>query len=469
MAKNVSNLIKFLAVILILTLVARGTSGATLPKVDVTNPQAADITEAVSGTATVVSAGSIDLCAPEGLQVEEMLVGVGQKVSIGDMVAVFDADDVSDALIRQSSQLDSLNLRLSKLGRGEEADRSALENAQKNYDKAQSDYDTAKGKQKKLPSVKDAKKAVKDAEANEKLKKEEFDAAPDDEALEQAWQDAVQKLDKAKAVLADAQKAASDVSSAADRLDDAGASLSRAEADYEKAKQQVSDASAQNRIDASVLRLDIEKQKELVRKLESLSETGGQFFSEAEGIVSMAVDEGRKTDANAVVRLTDGTGGTKAEMTLESGDAEKLAVGDECMVAYGSGMYYRPSASAAVFAIAPPDERDNVKVTLLLPEGDWTKGQRLDAQVIISRVSYGQCVPLTALHSDNSGYFVYVVTEKKTVLGIENVLTRTPVNLKAKDDSNAAVEGPVGSDDNVVTGSNKNIDDGSRVRIKQEG
>ena len=128
-------------------------------------------------------------------------------------------------------------------------------------------------------------------------------------------------------------------------------------------------------------------------------------------------------------------------------------------------MYYRPTSAATVFAIALPDDRDRVKVTLLLPEGDWTRGQSLEAEVVISRTSYSLCVPLSALHSDNSGYFVYTVTEKSTVLGIENVLTQVPVNLSARDDTNAAIEGALGRGDAVVTASNKSIGDGSRVRV----
>jgi len=81
--KNTVNLLRFLAVILVLTLVARGTSAATLPKVSVSAPQAAEITETVSGTATVASSRETGVTAPEGLTVQEVLVSAGQKVEAG--------------------------------------------------------------------------------------------------------------------------------------------------------------------------------------------------------------------------------------------------------------------------------------------------------------------------------------------------------------------------------------------------
>jgi len=466
--KNTRNLIIFLAVILVLTIVARGTAGATMPKVSVTTPQAAEISDTVSGTASVTSAGTIDITAPVGLTVETIPVGVGQKVSAGDPVATFDYNDVQETLIRQTAQLDSQNLKLEKLERSSSADHSAVDNAKKSLDSANTAYDNTKKKADSLPSVSKAKAAVNTAQTADKAAQDALSSAepgPDQDAAQQALDAADAALQKAQDNLAAAQQAASDLTTAQSKIDDAQTAYDKATSDYNNAAQQASDTNRQNSIDATTLQLDIADQEKVIADLNALVTTNGALLAPYDGVVQTVSTVGRTTDTSPVVQLMDNSAGSKADMTIDSTDAEKLSVGDDCSVSSGGGMYFRATDTATIFAIAPPDDRDMVLVTLLLPDGDWTRGQSLSAQVVISRVSYNVCVPLSALHSDNSGYFVYTVAEKSTVLGIENVVTRIPVNLTAEDDTNAAIDGPLDRNASVVTDSSKSIDDGSRVRI----
>jgi len=469
--KNTINLLKFLAVIFVLTLVARGTSAATLPRVSLTTPQAAEISETVSGSASVISAGQEDIIAPEGLSVLEVFVGIGQKLSYGESVALFDLEEIMDTLARQVSGLDSQRLKLEKLEREETTDRSGVDSAIRNLDRARSEYNEAKSRADSLPSISSATQTLQAALAGEQQAQDALNNLPagasDEEiaAANQALTDAKTALTQAQETLAAAQKASNDLNSANDRVEDASAALSKAENDYSKSNLQASDTARQNNIDASVLRLDIDKQEALIAELRSLVTTDGVLLATAEGVIDWVMDDGRKTDGNAVVRVLDGSAGLKAEMLVDVEDAIKLSVGNECLVTTGSGIYYRPTVAAVIFAISAPDDREMVKITLLLPDGEWIRGQAIDAEIILSRASYGMCVPLSALHSDSNGYFIYTVAEKSTVLGIENVVLRIPVNLVSMDDTNAAIEGPLGSGDYVITGSNKNITEGSRVRI----
>jgi len=498
------NLIIFLAVILVLTLVARGTEAATLPKVDVTTTQTESITEMVSGSASVVSADTTDETAPAGLTVKELLVGVGQDVSVDDQIASFDTSGLSDELTRQNAQLQSQYLKLSQLTRTSSADYSAVDNANKTLTQAKNDYNAAKANAPSDADLQAAQDAVTAAQTAEQMAESNLSTAQaaeqsasdavaaaentnpvDDAAVQQAQQaeqQTAQALASAQQAVTDAQKAVTDaqgklaamqtaanaVAPASSKVDDAKSALNKAQSDYDKAAQQASDSNTQNSIDATTLQLDINTQEDLVSQLSALVNTGGILYSSTDGVVSSVMDTTKKTDGTSpVVQIASTAGGSKAEMTITSDDAELLAVGNECDIASGSGMYFRARAQATISAIAPPDDHDNVLVTLQLPDGSWTRGQKLDAQVIISQTNYDTCVPLSALHSDNSGYFVYTVTEKQTVLGTQNVVTRVPVNLQAEDDTYAAISGPVNGNDSIVTSSSKSIDDGSRVRVNQ--
>ena len=54
--------------------------------------------------------------------------------------------------------------------------------------------------------------------------------------------------------------------------------------------------------------------------------------------------------------------------------------------------------------------------------------------------------------------------ERQTVLGNEKMARRVNVTVSDSNDSKAAVEGALQSQDQVITGSTKNIVEGDRVR-----
>lgn len=57
----------------------------------------------------------------------------------------------------------------------------------------------------------------------------------------------------------------------------------------------------------------------------------------------------------------------------------------------------------------------------------------------------------------------YLVEERATLLGIQNVLIRLPVTVEAQGDGMAAVSGSISGQ--VVTGADKPLSEGSWVRV----
>lgn len=665
------NIVKFLAVLVVVTLIARGTSSATLAKVDVSTPSRGEIVESVTGTATVSVKDTLDITVPEGLTIEEMFVGAGQKINSGDAVAQFDMEEVAEMLTRETASLDKLLLDLEKLERTERTDSTSLENAKKNLQRAQEDYNDTKtandedvadaqsdldeaiaafadevdtasldNARRNLQRAQDDYDSVKAqgiadvAEANDALNEvkaegaeavdatalenaqrnlrraqedrdstiadsdAEIWAAQDalseaesdeyakykawktadaaDEAAakqayisaqaktEQAWntlstvqskadnnilnadrkvEDAVSSLEKAekdynksvqqindsfqsdvdKAVTAletaeskandnllsaqrkieDAEsslakaesdyyknieqaseavqneidkcrtalesaksKARDSLLSAQRKVDDAQTSLSKAEQDYSKSAQQTADTSAQNEISAASLRLDVAAQKKTVEDLQLMVKNEGIVYTGLSGTVATAKADGSVSGKDPIVSFLDGSKGFEASLQLSKSDAEKLAVGEEYEVsAGGSSMYYNPTVTGVVSSISASDDNDKVTLAVRLPDGDWTVGQRVEVQAVQGRDTYEQCVPLTALHSDNSGYFLLTVEQKVTVLGVENVVVKTAVTITASDDDNAAVRGAFDRSSKVITSSDKAVEAGDRVRI----
>jgi len=639
------NIVRFIAALLVLTLIARGASGATLARVEVTNPSRGEIVDAVTGSATVAARDSLDINPPEGLTIREMLIGQGQTVEAGDAVAVFDPAEVFEKLTREEASLNKLLIDLEKLERDETTDSTSRESARRNLQRAREDYDIVKsqcetdvaaaeknladamgksaedadasaletarrsleraredlltGKTRDAADVAAAQTtldnaiknksdtadytAVENALRNLTRERQDYntvkaqgdkavsdardalDAATDEDsediaraALEETQKTAAASLqtaarrvedaeasynnalsnynnsslqasnssqaaiDSARNALDAANKKAADnllsaerrvedaqialtqaeanygkseqqlsqsrqteienvrnaletarkkaddsLLSAARRVEDAEISLSAAERDYRRNAQQSADTAIQNSASAVSLKLDIEDQKAIVDALQMLFVNDGVVFSDITGVVLAAKPEGSVTGRDALVAFMDGARGFDARMTLDKTDADKLSVGDECQVTTGGGsIYFTPTVTGIVASITPPDEQDRAQVVIRLPDGDWSDGQKVDVQAVKDRSTYDMCVPLSALRSDNSGYFLLVVEQRSTVLGIENVVVRVPVSVTASDSESAAVQGPVSRSSQVVTASSKAVSAGDRIRIK---
>jgi len=136
------NIVKFLALMLVFTLIVRGTSGVTMARVSVATPGRSMIVDTVTGTATVSATDIIEITAPEGLIITEMLVGVGQSIQIGNAIATFPMAELEDMYIREVAALDMMRLELENLRQNENMDASAIANAERALDRAREDYNT---------------------------------------------------------------------------------------------------------------------------------------------------------------------------------------------------------------------------------------------------------------------------------------------------------------------------------------
>jgi multidrug efflux pump subunit AcrA (membrane-fusion protein) len=727
-----SNIFKFLAVMLVFTIVARGTHSVTLARVQISTPARSEIINDISGAAKVSSRDTIEITAPAGLIITEIFTGAGQQIEIGEPVAAFSIEELTEQYIRETAGLNRLVLDLERLERGENtdgstvenarrtlerrredynntvrqgeqdiaaardaldallaeasindenlppsvvrnleraleeyentheqtminiaeaesalrellnnppnetedtalqnaitnhqrvledfnsvkeqgeadiaaaqealdearanrptiADRAPLDNAQRNHDRAREDYERARraGEENieaarlayenavmnfhsalmeyppnegainaahnamvaaqnaidtaerqmndnlftRSRALEDAATALaqaqhnfntaqqgtiehaeaaletattraadnlqretrrlQDAETSLALAQHNFSGNRESEieraetALETARTNAENQIRSAKRAVDDAtfnvsteitraqnnlQTAIANASTqrqnAARQAEDAQVSLTAAERAYEQNSRQSADTAAQNLINMSTMQLDISSQQKVVNKLEEILANDGILYAENAGSVISALPAGSTVGNAPVVTLRDTSGGFKAVMQITASEAEQLSVGSEVSVTTGGGsIFFTPTVTAAVESISPPDENDRVEITIALPPGDWNAGRRADAQILISRASYDFTVPVSALRTDNAGNFLYVVTQRSTVLGLQNVVTRVNVTIIAADNTTVSVSGPVHRNSQVISASSKAITEGDRVRV----
>ena len=81
---------------------------------------------------------------------------------------------------------------------------------------------------------------------------------------------------------------------------------------------------------------------------------------------------------------------------------------------------------------------------------------------------YSCCVPLSALYQENGKVYVYVTDTENTVLGTVMVARKVEVTVQDKNQTTAALgEGSLSTDQAVIVQADRELKDGSRVRISE--
>ena len=310
----------------------------------------------------------------------------------------------------------------------------------------QADLDVAEQK------VSDAQTALENAEAalsayeKEKLEQEAANAEQEEQQLIEAVQSSQQAYDAA--VLSKKQS----VTSAAHSLESAGAPDG-------------SDSSAEiSALEQEALELEI-------TKLERLEKENGQIKAPIAGIITkLSLTTGDKTPDGMAVLMADTSAGNKFTAQIPAGQEKYLARNDEVTLK-PSGAGKQPITGLKVESVSMSEaSEDMLDVTVNLPADALEIGEAAEFKVEKISKAYPLCVPISAVNEDSKEKFVYVLQETDSVLGTELTVRKVAVKVLDKNESYAALEeGSISSDQKIITGSDKNLSEGSRVRLNDAG
>lgn len=316
------------------------------------------------------------------------------------------------------------------------------------------------GKQEKL--VQKAKDAITEITAEQKKELDRLKVQVDkkaaiiDELLDKVYEDK------------DGLRAARDAFNAKEEaLDTAKRALEDAKYDYAESVQANLIKMQNDSINEQIAEIDKEQAKQDMKMKEEALAVLTDIYS-AKGEVR-AEQAGMITDLNIEPKLTT-TGSEKVAITpscaifigsFEKDYMEYVQIGDEITCTLTG---YKNTVTGEVIDIAYNSEADNYTVTANLDEEEYRPG--LSGRFVINKTSdkYDTCVPISAIRSDNSGEYVLVIRETNTILGTEYKAYRVNVTVEKKDYNTAVVNDILASDDEVITGSNRNIMEGDRVR-----
>lgn len=464
--------LRFFAAMLVLTLVARGTSGAAMARVSLATPARGTIVQQTSASAVVTAGESEALELPAGVTVCTLYAAAGQTLKEGDAILQLDLEELQDALAAAKATRDKQQAQLDQLAVSTAPDGSSVASAQQSLDRAREDYsrtdERTRAAQDEANAALAAAQTACDAAAKalEELQNR-VDPAPTEEELAAARQAA----EEAKAALDGARQAADDAKtgredsllSAKRSVENAESALAQANAAYSQAQTSAALTAEANAAEAGALRLEKEKNDETIDLLAALIEAGGLVSAPRDTVLTVCgLEQGQPCPEGDCLQLAKEGSELLARFTLPADQAEKVAAGQTVTVTQGSA-----TADATVRTVVESDE-ETASVTAVLPEtAAGFKTGAAQAELVFSRSAYNSCLPVSALRQDSQGSYVLAVEETKSAFGIALTALRVPVTVLEVDSAGqyAAVEGSISG--GVIVSSTRAVSPGASVRLEE--
>ena len=202
-------------------------------------------------------------------------------------------------------------------------------------------------------------------------------------------------------------------------------------------------------------------------KLEALLDGEGKILSPVDGIVTRChVQTGEKTTDTTAMLLADLSQGCRFSGLVTKEQSKYIGVGDRVTLrASSTGKRYE---DLPVTTFSPSEETEGgYRLTVQLPANTLSLGASAELSFTRRSQPYSCCVPVSALHLDARNQpYVLVVEQVNTVLGAQQQARKVSVTVLEQNETTAALaEGALSSKDQVIVGSDRAVDSGSRVRV----
>lgn len=279
------------------------------------------------------------------------------------------------------------------------------------------------------------------------------------------WQEAEQKLEN--------YQNGEDEDSADDSLvEDARKTLEDAKSQQtqqkKSAKRAIEDAGETDAVDHSVEinNVSIAEKQRALAQLQKTKEQEGKIVAQTDATVSkILLTAGDRTTETAAFLLADLSEGTRFTTEISKEDAKYVVVGDAVTLKVNDKSYEDMTVLST-----ETNEDSSVRVTVYVPKKTISIGTHASMEIEQTSEKYATTLPLTAIHAEQSKYFVYVLEKEDTVLGEETVARKVNVSIVEKNGEYAALsDGSLSEDDSVIVESDTMLANGEKVRLKEAG
>ena len=452
----------FFVMMLIFTILSRVSDSVNVIQIQTKNPANQMITHEVKGSGKVEGSQEVAVFVLENLQVEQVMVHAGQTVKKGDILlklsqnsiqaALKNLDDKVKTLEGQVKDLESQKKVNSQKRAAEQAWAGnsydlAVQSGNVSVDNARAEVQIAQQRLDEFYREKEAKTSGDDlsgfTDGEEGFNDGETIATQeDDSTTETALQD--------------------DLRARQEALNEVIAGKNQTLASAGKA---VADASTPEASDSTLenLQRELENARADMEKVTVLQSTEGVISSPSDGVIkSLSVQTGDLTGQTAAVVLYSADGALRMTGTISKEDIKYVSAGADVKITDNNN---NDILGATVENKEDNDIRD---LSIIMPADSLSIGQSGDFSISKDAGPYSCCVPLSALYQENGKVYVYVTDTENTVLGTVMVARKVEVTVQDKNQTTAAlVEGSLSTDQAVIVQADRELKDGSRVRISE--
>lgn len=428
----------FLVFMMACTLLSRAADSLTVAQITAEKPSRNTVSHTIEKDGRLEPAGERPVAAESGVLVGRVAVSEGQKVAAGDLLFTLDADDLARQILEKQLELQRAQLQLQeaqqKAALGEEKDELAALRTQEDYDM---EMERSRLKLRQAGEARRrARQALRDYQNDNDVDEDDEDLDPtyialrdDYRAKQLAYEEALGDQNQAKV---QAERALEDL-----KLKDPDNSV-------------------------GTFSIDVRLRQLELSRLQALSEAGGEICAPEDGAVTgLSVTPGKRTGDEAAVLLAGMETGLRFTCEITDDEREYLSPGDKVKLELPN---HKRADGIVESIVALADKNGYAKVTVSLPPGTGESGMSAAMSASTRSEQYRTTVPVSALHKEGEQYYVLAVRENETVLGTEQTAERLNVTLLDRNETTAAVEGPLTTDDRIITGGNKTVHENDRVR-----
>lgn len=279
------------------------------------------------------------------------------------------------------------------------------------------------------------------------------------------WQEAEQKLENYQNGEDEDRADDSLVEEARKMLEDAKSQQTQQK---KSAKRAIEDAGETNAVDYSVEinNVSIAEKQRALAQLQKTKEQEGKIVAQTDATVSkILLTAGDRTTETAAFLLADLSEGARFTTEISKEDAKYVVVGDAVTLKVNDKSYEDMTVLST-----ETNEDSSVRVTVYVPKKTISIGTHASMEIEQTSEKYATTLPLTAIHAEQSKYFVYVLEKEDTVLGEETVARKVNVSIVEKNGEYAALsDGSLSEDDSVIVESDTMLANGEKVRLKEAG
>ena len=433
--KIVAGLVVFMVFMWLCTLISKSVYVSQLPMVSTIRAESKYIEHIVEAEGIVEAGAKLPVAVLSGLRVEELAVHTGDKVEEGDLLFTVDLEDLKQIMEEQELAVAKTQLQIDTIVHNKELaqNQKALEEtrAREDYDALARYQDTLVGRA--AEDVVQAEKALEELPDESK-----GNGSGEEERLKRELQAAAYAEADAKWTRDNTMK-------------DAG--------------RKVEDVLQEDNADATlaVYRTELAAMQEKLAAYREVLDREGKITAPMAGTVTdVYVQAGGRVPDTAAFLLADDRVPCQFRVSLTKEQKRYVNLGDDAKLELGGSGKIDVRVD---YLQENEDMPGSYTAIVKLPEETGVPG--LSGKLICSKAGEKQpaCISLSALHSENGRYFVYVINEREGILGTEYYVEEVTISVADQNDKLAAIEGAVSDETLILESSTKEVKKGDVIRL----